>query len=453
MSKKARLLVLDDEPNIVEVLIARLEAMGYAAQGFTNPTKALDALKNENFGVLLTDLKMPEMDGMKVLREAKNIDPDVEVIIFTAYGSIESAVQAIKHGAYDYIVKPFEPMELMTKIEKAIEKRDLRQRVRFLEQEVGDRIEHQIFAESPSMKRVLSLARQVSATDTNILILGDSGTGKELIARMLHYGSKRKDQKLVVMDCGATPPTLLEAELFGYLKGSYTGAIKDKKGIIEEADGGTLFLDEIGNISPEMQTRLLRVLESGEFRRVGELDQRTVNIRVIAATNADLIAKVRDGQFREDLYYRLKVITINLPPLRQRKEDIPGLVQIFLTEFSNKTGKRIVGITNDAMDLMKSYDWPGNVRELKNVIESAVVLCKQDTIIAEEIRHSIGQTVTNENPIDDEGLNPLEAKEKAMVIDALKKAGWVQKDAARLLGISGRVMHYKIKKYNIKPLQ
>lgn len=448
MSRKPKIIVLDDEPNIVEVIITRLETMGFPATGFTKPDLALDALRKDDYSVLITDLKMPDMDGMEVLRRSKQIDPDVEVIIFTAYGSIEGAVQAMKQGAHDYLVKPFEPIELVAKIDSAIEKRELKQRVRYLEQEVEDRIEHHIYAESPAMKRVLSLVKQVSKSDANVLVLGESGTGKELIAKMLHYESNRKDRKFVIMDCGATPPTLIEAELFGYMKGAFTGALKDKKGIIEEADTGTLFLDEIGNISAEMQTRLLRVLESGDFRRVGDIDQQQVDIRVIAATNADLKARVNEGGFREDLYYRLKVITIDIPPLRERKEDIIGLSQIFITEFSNKTGKKITGINKDAMNMLLAYHWPGNVRELKNIMESSVVMCNGEMITLDDIIPSgIFDNVAGKN---EEGLNTLEAQERAMVVQALKKAKGIQKDAANILGISRRVMHYKIKKYNLR---
>jgi len=447
MSRKTKIIVLDDEPNIVEVIITRLESIGFYADGFTKPDLALDALKKDEYHVFITDLKMPDMDGMEVLQHAKEIDPDIEVIIFTAYGSIDGAVQAMKQGAHDYLVKPFEPIELVAKIDSAIEKRELKQRVRYLEQEVEDRIEHHIYAESPAMEKVLSLVRQVSKSDANVLILGESGTGKELVAKMLHYESNRKDRKFVIMDCGATPSTLIEAELFGYTKGAYTGAHKDKRGIIEEADTGTLFLDEIGNISSEMQTRLLRVLESGDFRRIGDIDQRQVDIRVIAATNADLKARVDDGKFREDLYYRLKVITIDLPPLRERKEDIIGLSQIFLTEFSSKTGKKVTGFGKDAMKMLLEYHWPGNVRELKNIIESSVVMSSSELITPEDIIPS-GIFKNAENK-DDLGLNTLEAQEKATVIKALNKARWVQKDAADILGISRRVMHYKIRKYNI----
>ncbi|HNQ85507.1 MAG TPA: sigma-54 dependent transcriptional regulator [Deltaproteobacteria bacterium] len=450
MSLQHKILIVDDEPDIVEVMVTRLEAMGFYAVGFTRAPKALDALRKEDFSVLITDLKMPDMDGMEVLSEAKKIDPDIEVIIFTAYGSIEGAVQAIKEGAHDYLVKPFEPMELAAKIEKALEKRGLKQRVRYLEREIDDSIGQHMYAESPEMKKVISLVHQVSGSDATVLVLGESGTGKELIARMLHYGSKRRDGKLVVMDCGATPPTLIEAELFGYQRGAYTGAVKDKKGIIEEADGGTLFLDEIGNISPELQTRLLRVLENGEFRRLGELEQRHVDIRVIAATNVDLRAKVDSGEFREDLFYRLRVITITIPPLRERREDIVGLSQIFLSEFCEKAGKKVNGFTLEAMDLLLSHHWPGNVRELKNIIQSAVVLCRGNVITPEDILPS-GIFDRSAAPPSDEGLNPLEAHEKAMLIDALKKSNWVQKDAAKILGISRRVMHYKIRKFNLMP--
>jgi transcriptional regulator with PAS, ATPase and Fis domain len=252
------------------------------------------------------------------------------------------------------------------------------------------------------------------------------------------------------MDCGATPHTLIEAELFGYGRGAFTGAVKDKRGIIEEADGGTLFLDEIGNISTEMQTRLLRVLESGEFRRLGEINQKHVNIRVIAATNVDLKAKVEKGEFREDLFYRLKVFTINLPPLRDRKEDIIGLAQVFLKEFSNKTGKTVTSFSREAMDMLLSHTWPGNVRELKNIIQSAVVLSKGPIITPDEILPSGMFDRTSAVSVSEEGLNPIEAHEKSMLIQALKKSNWVQKDAAQILSISRRVMHYKIRKYNIQ---
>jgi DNA-binding NtrC family response regulator len=337
----------------------------------------------------------------------------------------------------------------VAKIEKAIEKRGLKQRVRYLEQELEDGIEQHIYAESTAMKKILALVRQVSSSDATVLVLGESGTGKELITRMLHYESKRRDGKLVIMDCGATPHTLIEAELFGYGRGAFTGAVKDKRGIIEEADGGTLFLDEIGNISPEMQTRLLRVLESGEFRRLGEINQKHVDIRVIAATNVDLKAKVESGEFREDLFYRLKVFTINLPPLRDRKEDIIGLAQVFLTEFGNKTGKTVTGFSREAMDMLLSHNWPGNVRELKNIVQSAVVLSKGPVITPDEILPSGIFDKAPAAVVSDDGLNPIEAHEKAMLIQALQKSNWVQKEAAQTLGISRRVMHYKIRKYNI----
>jgi DNA-binding NtrC family response regulator len=450
MTRKASIIILDDEPNIVEVILARLEVMGFNARGFTRAESALEALRKEECSVLLTDLKMPDMDGMEVLRRAKGIDPDVEVIIFTAYGSIEGAVEAMKQGAHDYLVKPFEAIELMAKIESAIEKRELKQRVKSLEREVEQHIEHHIYAESPVMKKLLELTRQVAKSEATVLILGESGTGKELIARMLHLESNRRDKKYVIMDCGATPSTLIEAELFGYTKGAFTGAMKDKRGIIEEADTGTLFLDEIGNISPEMQTRLLRVLESGQFRAIGQVDQRQVDIRVIAATNVDLRQKVKDGTFREDLFYRLKVITIELPPLRERKEDIIGLAGIFLKDFGAKSGKKITGFTKEAIDLLMAHQWPGNVRELKNVIESAVVLSREDTI-DEDVILLNDMDEEPDAAEDGEGdLNPLELQEKAMVIDALKKANWVQKDAADILGISRRVMHYKIRKFGIQ---
>ena len=440
------IIILDDEPNIVEVLITRLETKGYNVMGFTKPDQALDAIKNGNACVLLTDLKMPEKDGIAVLNEAKELDPDIEVIILTAYGTISGAVEAMKKGAYDYILKPFNPSELIAKLNKALEKRELKQRVRVLEKKVELSSDNLIYAVSRPMNHVINLAKQVSSTDATILITGESGTGKELIARLIHRESNRSYKKFVIMDCGATPSGLLESEMFGYVKGAFTGAIRDKTGIIEEADKGTLFLDEIGNISPELQNRLLRVIEYGEFRRVGDVTQKHSDIRVIAATNADLMSLVKNGSFREDLYYRLKVINIDIPPLRERTEDIPGLIQIFVNEFSEKTGKHISGISKDVLEIMKKHLWPGNVRELRNTVQSAVVLCSSDIITRDDLLIS-GIFETEE--FFDEGLNKLEETEKDMVIDALKKSRWVQNEAAKTLGISRRVMHYKIKKFNI----
>jgi DNA-binding NtrC family response regulator len=440
------IIILDDEPNIVEVLITRLETRGYNVMGFTKPDQALEAIKDGNACVLLTDMKMPEKDGIAVLNEAKELDPDIEVIILTAYGTISGAVEAMKKGAYDYILKPFNPAELIAKLNKALEKRELKQRVRALEKKVELSSDNLIYAVSRPMNHVIHLAKQVSSTDATILITGESGTGKELIARLIHRESNRSNKKFVIMDCGATPSGLIESEMFGYVKGAFTGAIRDKTGIIEEADKGTLFLDEIGNISPELQNRLLRVIEYGEFRRVGDVTQKHSDIRVIAATNADLMSLVKSGAFREDLYYRLKVINIDIPPLRERIEDIPGLIQIFVNEFSQKTGKHVSGISKDVLEIMKKHLWPGNVRELRNTVQSAVVLCTSDIITRDDLLIS---GIFEPEDMLDEGLNKLEETEKDMVIEALKKSRWVQNEAAKTLGISRRVMHYKIKKYNI----
>jgi DNA-binding NtrC family response regulator len=440
------IIILDDEPNIVEVLITRLETKGYNVIGFTKPDKALDAIKKGNACVLLTDMKMPEKDGITVLNEAKELDPDIEVIILTAYGTISDAVEAMKQGAYDYILKPFNPAELIAKLNRALDKRELKQRVRALEKKVELSSDNMIYAVSHSMNHIINLSKQVSSTDATVLITGESGTGKELIARLIHRESNRSNKNFVIMDCGATPSGLIESEMFGYVKGAFTGAIKDKTGIIEEADKGTLFLDEIGNISSELQNRLLRVIESGEFRRVGDVTQKHSDIRVIAATNADLISLVKNGSFREDLYYRLRVINIDIPPLRERTEDIPGLVQIFVNEFSQKTGKHILGISKEVLEIMKKHTWPGNVRELRNTVQSAVVLCSSDIITKDDLLIS---GIFEPEEILDESLNKLEETEKDMVIDALKKSKWVQNEAAKTLGISRRVMHYKIKKFNI----
>ena len=452
MSSTAKILVLDDEPNIVEVIITRLESIGFRAVGFTRPEIALNALKRDEYHVLITDLKMPDMDGMQVLHHAKQIDPDLEVIIFTAYGSIDGAVQAMKQGAHDYLVKPFEPVELIAKIESAIEKRELKQRVRYLEQEVEDRIEHHIYAESQAMKKVLSLARQVSKSDANVLILGESGTGKELIAKMLHYESNRRDRKFVIMDCGATPPSLIEAELFGYTKGAYTGAVKDKRGIIEEADTGTLFLDEIGDMPLLMQTKLLSVLQERSVERVGGTTPIPVDVRVIAATNRNLEEMIRQNRFRQDLYYRLDVVRLALPPLRQRRPDIPLLVRYFVNVLNNDLKTDIREIHPSAIGLLQEYDWPGNVRELYNLLEQAINLARMRGHQQLTTRHfpSLTQRLASHEAIAGHNLNEtVEEVEKRMIQEALHENGGNKSRTAKQLGIHSSALYRKLAKYNL----
>ena len=439
MNGERTILVVDDDPGLSQVLYDLLVGSGYTVMLAGDGEEALLKLEGGHVDLVISDDMMPGMSGRELLWECVRRWPGLPVIILTGYGTVPKAVAAVKDGAVDYLLKPFDGQELLGKIASILVASDGRSWAKD-----GNLLTEELWGgKSPSMQRLYKLIERVAPTEATILLLGESGTGKEKIAGLLHRLSQRSRGPFVVVDCGSTPSTLLESELFGHVKGSFTNAYKDKKGLVAEAHGGTLFLDEIGNISQEMQLRLLRFLQERKIRRVGEVSESAVNCRVIAATNADLAELVRSGEFREDLYYRLKVITIQVPPLRDRKADIPILAERFLQLFAE--GGPVSRLDAEVAEAILEYSWPGNVRELRNMLEAAVILSSDDIIHMEDMQFEDTELDT---PLPDNLLS-LEGSERQVVINALERSSWVVKDAAELLGVSRRTMHYKIKKFQI----
>ncbi len=449
-----RILVVDDEQGMRDFLSIMLKKEGYDVVAAENGEHALKAIHAEIYDLVITDVKMPRVDGIEVLRTVKEISPETVVIVITAFATTDTAVQAMKLGAYDYITKPFKVDEIKLIIQKALEKHHLKKENILLRREIAARAGFENFVgKSEAMQKVFALIRQVADTKSTVLISGESGTGKELVARAVHYSSARKDKPFVTVNCGALPETLLESELFGYMKGSFTGATSNKQGLFEAANGGTIFLDEISATTPNLQIKLLRVIQERTFMRVGGTTDVKVDVRVIAASNKDLQAEVAKGAFREDLYYRLNVIPIHLPPLRERKEDIAVLTEHFLNKLTS-TGKEPKKITNDALKFFMNYRWPGNVRELENTIERLVILASGDTIRADDIPESLKtfipcpELVPSEIP--DAGLNMeelLENAERILLKKALEKSGGVKTEAAKLLGLTFRSFRHRLQKY------
>lgn len=447
-----RILIVDDEKGMRDFLSIMLKKDGYEVVSAENGTEALSVVQREIFDLVISDVKMPDMNGIDLLRAIKELSPETVVIMITAYGTTESAVEAMKLGAYDYITKPFKVDEIRLVIQKALEKGRLRRENILLRREIEARAGFENFiGSSPAMQKVFSIIRQVADTRSTVLVTGESGTGKELVARAIHFSSSRRNRPFVTVNCGALPETLLESELFGYMKGSFTGAVSNKQGLFEAADGGTIFLDEISATTPSLQIKLLRVLQEKEFKRVGGTSDIKVDVRVIAASNRDLKAEVEKGAFREDLFYRLNVIPIHLPPLRERREDIPLLADFFLKRFSSN---RRISISPEAMELLVAYHWPGNVRELENTIERLAILAHGDTISADQIPDSIkGNRPCPElipSDIPDQGLDLealIENAERVLIRKALEKAGGVKTEAARLLGLSFRSFRHRLQKY------
>jgi two-component system, NtrC family, response regulator AtoC len=388
------ILVVDDDPDIREVLADRLESLGYRVLTAANGMEGLETLERQNPQLVLLDIEMPGMNGLEMLGQIRKREHDVPVIMITAYGTIERAVEAMKEGAYDFIPKPFEPDHVALIVSKALERDTLKREVEILAEELDER-HRMVVGQSPQMNRALDVARKAAASRSTILLLGESGTGKEIFARAIHSWSDRRNQPFVAINCVGLSKALLESELFGHEKGAFTGALQVKKGKMELAHGGSVFLDEVGDISTELQTKLLRFLQEREFERVGGTKPISVDVRIIAATNRDLNGAVRDGQFREDLYYRLNVIPLTLPPLRERKEDIPGLANYFLGRFASETKKNFARITEEALKKLAAYDWPGNVRELANVIESAVVLGQGPELMPHDLPPKIVSAMPN----------------------------------------------------------
>lgn len=449
---KKKVLIADDEKNLRWVLNKSLMREGYKILEAEDGEEVFKILQKEEPDLILLDYKMPKMDGMMVLKKLKENDLKIPVIMITAHGSIESAVEAMRLGAIDYISKPFDIEELKLVIKRALKYDNLSKEVFNLRQELYNFGDFTIIGRSKKMQEILEMVKKVASTSATVLILGESGTGKELIAKALHFLSDRRDKPYVKVNCAAIPENLLESELFGYEKGAFTGAISKKIGKFERADGGTIFLDEIGDMGLNLQAKLLRVLQEKELERLGGIDPIKIDVRIIAATNKNLEEMVRDGAFREDLYYRLKVVPIYVPPLRERKEDIPLLVDYFLDKYSKEFGKVKPGISEDAMDIIKEYDWPGNIRELENTIERILILNSGNVISKEMLPYEI---IGNKNlnskffKLPDEGIN-LEDLEKNLILQALEKAEGNQTKAAKLLGISRYTLIYRMEKYGIK---
>ncbi|MFQ5718303.1 MAG: sigma-54-dependent transcriptional regulator [Acidobacteriota bacterium] len=446
-----RILVVDDDPNILEVLETRLEAHGYTVDTAAGGEQAVRRLRACRPDLVITDLKMPGMDGLALVERMQDIDATIPTIFLTAHGSIPDAVRAMKLGAKDFLVKPYSGTDLMDMVRGALAGPQGAAQGAVGAGGGWDENE-EIVGNSAPIRRVLDLMARVGPSPSGVLITGESGTGKELVARTLHRCSPRAAAPYVVIDCGALPDALLESELFGHRKGAFTSATQDKKGLLEVADTGTVFLDEIGNISRPLQSRLLRFLQNGEVRRIGDVTPRRVDVRVLAASNRDLVQATEEGLFRTDLFYRLKVVTVHLPPLRERAEDIPVLAEIFLASSSRALGRPPARLSGEALEALCGHTWPGNVRELKHVIEASVTLAAEPVLTVRELRDAgfPWGAAEAKGRDEDDGLTALARAEKEQILAALRDHEWVQKRAAEALGISGRVIHYKIRKYGIR---
>ncbi|MHC4713015.1 MAG: sigma-54-dependent transcriptional regulator [Planctomycetota bacterium] len=443
----ASILIVDDQPNFRFSLVVTLKREGHEVGEADDAREAIRALERKACDIVITDLRMPGMDGLALLRETKKIDSAIEVVVMTAFGSVDTAVQAMRNGACDYITKPFQPEELVLVVNRTLDRLGLRKRVRDLETIIGETFNTEgIVASSPQMRRILKLIADISMSDGTALVTGESGTGKELIARAVHANSRRKDRSFITINCAALPDTLQESELFGYAKGAFTGAMGNKRGLIEQADTGTLFLDEIALASPSTQSKLLRFLQYGEFRRLGETAERHVNVRMIAATNSKLPALIEEKRFREDLYFRLNVIPIHIPPLRERMEDVPVLANHFLSRFADNEHKGIEGFEPPTMERLLDYTWPGNVRELENAVEYAVMLTRGRFIEESALPP---QLLKGGRPSDDGKPKTLEEMEAAHILRVLEATEWNQDKAAGALGIGRTTLWRKLKRYGI----
>ena len=450
-----KILIVDDDPEILEIIADILREGGYAVDTAPDGVKAIRYIDAESYDLVITDLNLPEMDGMMVLKHVVDQSPDTMCIILTGYGTIKSAVEAIKTGAFDYITKPIKSGEILMVVEKALRYKHLERENILLRRQLRKKYRFENFVgDSKPIQKVFELIEKVADTDSTVLITGESGTGKELIAKAIHYNSYRRDNTMVVINCGAIPEELLESELFGHEKGAFTGAHKSRIGRFELANEGTIFLDEIGDMSPNLQVKLLRVLQEQKFERVGSTRTIKVDIRIIAATNKNLISSVNKGTFREDLYYRLNVIPIKVPPLRHRKSDIPLLVDFFLKKLNEEKGEPIKEFRPEAIDALLQYDWRGNVRELENLVERVIILADGDEIELDDISESIkGRARTIESfeaTIPPNGGilfdHAVEEYEKKLILQALSETNWVTTKAAKLLNINRTTLIEKMKK-------
>ena len=446
-----RILIADDHDSLRRGLAQAVSEAGHDVEEAPNGNAAIEKLHEGFFDVVVSDLKMGGSTGLEVLKTAKTLHPSSAIILMTAFGSVSTAVEAMKSGAFDYVQKPFEIEEMEVKIEKALEMRRMQNQIDYLRHAQGDIYEFdRIIGSSGALEKVLAVVRKVAKSNTTVLVRGETGTGKELIAGAVHHNSHRAARNFVKVNCAALQENLLESELFGHEKGAFTGADKQRIGRFEQADGGTLFLDEVGDMSANTQAKILRVLQEHEFERLGGTRTLRTDVRVIAATNRNLPQMVANGQFREDLYYRLNVVSIEMPPLRERKDDVGQLAMFFLRRFAAELKKRVDGLSPDALKLLMRYNWPGNIRELENSIERAVLMSDGSQVTSSDLRLgelSTSTTASDGSPvvkIPPTGI-ALEEIERQALIEALKMSNWVQKDAAELLNISPRVMNYKIK--------
>jgi len=445
MKKKFKILIVDDEVIIRESLRDWLSDVGHQVLTAENGLQALEIIEKEKPGIVFADLVMPGMDGIELLKSTKEISPAIDVVIITAYGSIPTAINAMREGAYDYIEKPFCPERAELLVDKLVEHQRLIEENISLHQKLEERYQFEdIIAKSSKMRQVIEVIKVVAKSNATVLVAGESGTGKELIARAIHSQSYRKDKPFVAVSCAALPESLLESELFGHEKGAFTGAHAQRKGKFEVANRGTLFMDEIGEMSANIQVHLLRVLEEKEFARVGGNELIKVDVRVISATNKDMKQAIANSQFREDLYYRLNVVPVELPPLRERKEDIPLLAQHFLKKFTVENQKEIIGFSPEATDFLLKYEWPGNVRELENAIERAVILTKNSYIEATDLTQEILLKAHSVPP-----GRSLKEVERERVLNVLNETGGNRSETARILGISRATLYNKIREYEL----
>ena len=451
---KAKILVADDETSHRQMIEAVLVAEGYEVTQAEDGQAAISAVEDRFYDLVIMDVRMPNVDGIQALQKIKQISPDIPVIIMTAYASVGSAVDALKSSAYDYLIKPLDIDELKILVDKALRHHQLEQENVYLKERLGDRFDFSnIIGRSPSMTRLFETVALVAPSEATALIVGESGTGKELIANAIHQNSPRKDRPFIIVNCAALPETLLESELFGHEKGAFTGAIARKQGRFQLAHNSSIFLDEIAEMTPATQAKILRVLQEREFEPVGSTQTIKVATRVIAATNKNLEEEIQAGRFREDLYYRLNVVTVDVPPLRQRREDIPLLADFFLKQYAQKNRRLIKGFTPRATDLLMRYEWPGNVRELENIIERAVIMARGEMITPLEFPNDLQNLdeALKESRIDLTPGRSLKEVEKVLILRTLEETGGNRTHAARILGISRRTLQLKLKEYGINP--
>lgn len=447
MDDSSSILIVEDDPTMRHLIHNALATEGIDAQMSEDSHNAVDLIQTTQIDIVLTDLKMPHLNGMEILSRARYHNPDCVVIVITGYGTVESAVEAIRKGAYDYVQKPFEPDALVLTVRRALEHVRLVQENKRLRDQAGDRRPGDLIGTSRKMVELKNFIARIAPFDTTVLIQGETGTGKELVAKFIHQWSSRGGRRFLPINCGALTETLLEAELFGHVRGAFTGADSDKKGLFETVDKGTIFLDEINSISPAFQVKLLRVLQEGTYLRVGGREPRTLDVRVIAASNVDLEQEVEAGRFRSDLYYRLNVVPVVIPPLRDRRDDIALLAHHFLSTYGAKYGKKITRISAEALDILHAYSWPGNVRELENVMERGIIVADEEVLLPSSMPR-LSPQAADEDGIDDVPMS-LEEMEKHLIVKGLRHTGGHKGRTADILGISPVSLWRKIKKYNL----